>query len=260
MTYGEILGWYVNPDDALCAEHAPTAWAGGDYSTWNGFQGWESPAAITQDDESDSVTHCMTCGEVIPHRLTLEGYESISEALSNALDGNMGAAIERWMDEYGEHVPIPAHHDEYLGQFIAGYCHAMLWANLSDVRDTEGNGHDTRPEAWQTADGWQLAAFDAESQAEITRECEDFVRANWRDLAELAGTDYGWGDNGSPDPACVAASAGHDFALTRNGHGAGFWDRGLGDLGDRLTRAARAYGSSTAEFDSEDPSVPVTLI
>jgi hypothetical protein len=35
---------------------------------------------------------------------------------------------------------------------------------------------------------------------------------------------------------------GHDFWLTRNRHGAGFWDRGLGALGDRLTSAAHAYG------------------
>ena len=37
--------------------------------------------------------------------------------------------------------------------------------------------------------------------------------------------------------------AGHDLWLTRNGHGAGFWDRGLGERGERLSEAARAYGS-----------------
>ena len=36
--------------------------------------------------------------------------------------------------------------------------------------------------------------------------------------------------------------AAHDFWLTRNHHGAGFWDRGLGAAGERLTRAAYAYG------------------
>lgn len=39
-------------------------------------------------------------------------------------------------------------------------------------------------------------------------------------------------------------AVGIDFWLTRNGHGAGFWDRGLGERGDRLTTAAHAYGSS----------------
>lgn len=36
---------------------------------------------------------------------------------------------------------------------------------------------------------------------------------------------------------------GHDFWLTRNHHGAGFWDRGLGAVGDALTKASHVYGS-----------------
>lgn len=35
---------------------------------------------------------------------------------------------------------------------------------------------------------------------------------------------------------------GHDFWLTRNGHGAGFWDRGLGEVGDKLTAACKPFG------------------
>ena len=35
---------------------------------------------------------------------------------------------------------------------------------------------------------------------------------------------------------------GHDFWLTRNGHGAGFWDRGLGELGDELTKNTKPFG------------------
>jgi len=38
------------------------------------------------------------------------------------------------------------------------------------------------------------------------------------------------------------AAFGNDFWLTRNGHGAGFWDRGLGDLGDKLTKYAETFG------------------
>lgn len=39
------------------------------------------------------------------------------------------------------------------------------------------------------------------------------------------------------------AQVGHDFFLTRNHHGAGFWDRGLGEQGEALTKLAHAYGS-----------------
>lgn len=35
---------------------------------------------------------------------------------------------------------------------------------------------------------------------------------------------------------------GHDFWLTRNGHGTGFWDRGHGRIGEALTKAAKAHG------------------
>jgi hypothetical protein len=37
--------------------------------------------------------------------------------------------------------------------------------------------------------------------------------------------------------------AGHDLWLTRNGHGAGFWDRGLGDVGELLAIEAQNMGS-----------------
>lgn len=37
--------------------------------------------------------------------------------------------------------------------------------------------------------------------------------------------------------------AGHDFWLTRNHHGAGFWDRGLpADVSERLTKHSYEYG------------------
>ena len=39
-----------------------------------------------------------------------------------------------------------------------------------------------------------------------------------------------------------AEQIGHDFWLTRNHHGAGFWDRGLEALGERLTAAAQTFG------------------
>ena len=34
---------------------------------------------------------------------------------------------------------------------------------------------------------------------------------------------------------------GHDFWLTRNHHGAGFWDRGLGEVGDKLTEISETF-------------------
>jgi hypothetical protein len=39
---------------------------------------------------------------------------------------------------------------------------------------------------------------------------------------------------------------GHDLWLTRNRHGAGFWDRGIGESGRKLTELAKTYGTSDA--------------
>lgn len=39
------------------------------------------------------------------------------------------------------------------------------------------------------------------------------------------------------------SQAGHDFWLTRNGHGTGFWDGDWGKDGDKLTTMAKSFGS-----------------
>lgn len=41
----------------------------------------------------------------------------------------------------------------------------------------------------------------------------------------------------------------HDFILTRNRHGAGFWGRGAGGVGERLTNAAHGYGEVDLYLD-----------
>ncbi len=44
--------------------------------------------------------------------------------------------------------------------------------------------------------------------------------------------------------------AGHDFWLTRNGHGAGFWDGDYEESkGERLTEACKAYGELHVQVD-----------
>lgn len=88
---------------------------------------------------------------------------------------------------------------------------------------------------WQATDddgepleesGWQAGDVMPESVTEFAEDLADFWHGNHPDLQDL-------------DPGQV----GHDFVLTRNGHGAGFWDRGLGEQGDRLTAACRPYGT-----------------
>jgi hypothetical protein len=47
--------------------------------------------------------------------------------------------------------------------------------------------------------------------------------------------------------------AGHDFWLTRNGHGAGFWDGDWPESwGDRLTERSHTYGEVYLYLDDDD--------
>lgn len=52
-----------------------------------------------------------------------------------------------------------------------------------------------------------------------------------------------------------ASQFAHDFWLTRNGHGAGFWDRGLGEVGEVLTKAAKTFGSCDLYLSSVEMEI-----
>lgn len=75
--------------------------------------------------------------------------------------------------------------------------------------------------------------------AEMEKDCQTFFDINKADLQMF--TEQGYDE----------AAVGHDFWLTRNGHGAGFWDRDLGELGERLTQAAHDFGSCELYLGSD---------
>ena len=105
--------------------------------------------------------------------------------------------------------------------FFIAYVEAALWSST----DEDGEPLDSR---------YDEGDVDPETLAKMREDCEDFIKANEADLKlyieRMKSGEY----RGE-------ARAGHDFWLTRNGHGAGFWDRGLGELGKRLTEAAKVY-------------------
>lgn len=72
--------------------------------------------------------------------------------------------------------------------------------------------------------------LDPESLRKAIEECKAFQSENASALKRAYSTGY------------TETQAGHDFWFTRNGHGVGFWDRDLGDVGDKLSDAAHAYG------------------
>jgi hypothetical protein len=109
----------------------------------------------------------------------------------------------------------------YIDRFIQGYITCALWSSTDESREDGGDPLD---------DNYSIEDIAPETLAKMEADCNAFVLANLDDLMEY---------NEERD----AAHAGHDFWFTRNGHGAGFWDRGLGELGERLSKAAKVYGS-----------------
>ena len=115
--------------------------------------------------------------------------------------------------------------------FLRGYVEAMLWANTfvececGYCLEQEDVSH------WYQSPGrwWEDTPVDLGDAAAFW-ECFAYV---------ILSLDYGKrGENW-----CRAELAGHDFALTRNGSGAGFWDRGMGAIGDMLSEECKPYGS-----------------
>ena len=117
--------------------------------------------------------------------------------------------------------------DDKFGEFFDGYVTCALWTGVWG-EDPDSLVYDLDP-----------ALLSIETRAEMHEDCADFYIDNYEDILEFA--NFKVSSDGSTPFEC----AGHDFWLTRNGHGAGFWDRGLGDLGTRLAMSARAYGSQT---------------
>lgn len=97
--------------------------------------------------------------------------------------------------------------------FHAAYIEALFWSETDDSTGDDSN--------------YNVADLSIEACADIEQDCRDFYDAN---------VEYFGGER--------AASAGHDFCLTRNGHGAGFWDGDWwGETGETLTAACKPYGS-----------------
>ena len=103
-----------------------------------------------------------------------------------------------------------------LDKFTTAYLECALWSSTGD---------DSEPFDRH----YSISDFSDSAKESARRECEDF-RATNAELLDKSGLSN--------------EQAGHDFWLTRNRHGAGFWDRGLGEIGKELTAMAHPYGSA----------------
>lgn len=105
-----------------------------------------------------------------------------------------------------------------LDAFTRAYVECMLWAENDNSDDSGGD---------PLENNYTIDDFAPKSLIQIKEDCYSFQENN-KGLLEQSGLSV--------------ERQGHDFWLTRVGHGSGFWDEGLGELGDKLTTAAKTYG------------------
>lgn len=105
-----------------------------------------------------------------------------------------------------------------MNKITQAYLECALWSSTQD----DGSPFD---------DSYGIEDFHPDSVKKADEEISDF-------LSSLESENIQWREELSEE------QFGHDFWLTRNRHGAGFWDRGLGELGEMLTKWAHSYGSS----------------
>jgi len=135
--------------------------------------------------------------------------------------------------------------DAQLDEFTRHYLIAALWSSTT-------SGDEREP-----LDGYfDIDDIGPEARAKAISDCRNFQHEN-RALLKRAYAFYVANGNAAhPDAGSPEACAGHDFWLTRNRHGAGFWDRGMArELGDALTDAAHMSGEvNIDQFDMVDPT------
>jgi hypothetical protein len=124
-------------------------------------------------------------------------------------------AYPEWIET--DDVELVDDDDNGLDSFTEAYIECALWST-PDL-DQEGNS------AGNLDDKYGESDIAPATLASMREDCADFLQANRVDIGDRY------------------AQAGHDFWLTRNRHGAGFWDGDWNtEASERLTEASHAYG------------------
>lgn len=133
-----------------------------------------------------------------------------------------------------------------LSPFVKGYLEAAFWTSCNDMYDSEEwDSEEAQDDIRKGLCGGNIpkdsgyADLALTALNEVIDDCKAFQEYAADLLEEAYSRDYS------------EEQAGHDFWLTRNGHGTGFWDRDELDhegLGDRLAKRARKQGGVDAFY------------
>ena len=107
-------------------------------------------------------------------------------------------------------------------KFLRQYLETALWSTNDESDESGGEPFDAN---------YSISDFTQESLRKAKKDCDNFCEYAAKELDELK-VKHGADDGQN----------GHDFWLTRHGHGAGFWDRGYGKVGDEISKKSKSFG------------------
>jgi len=181
-----------------------------------------TPRSVLEDVADESWTDIELLAE---DEQIGEWMDAVSDAWEEGVSETFELSCERELIAVAE--PDRAAEE---AEFLRGYMECALWSS----NDENGKPLD---------DEYVTSDVSDDLKVRMSQDCAAFIRTvSWETLdrfSEVTGRDY--------------ASHGHDFWLTRNGHGAGFWDRYLEvstmpdrkraeNLGEAISVDARAAG------------------
>lgn len=102
-------------------------------------------------------------------------------------------------------------------KFIKAYIECALWTSTDETGDP--------------LEDYEVAE---ETKDKMAADCRDFLGLLEREELVIEYNHPEYTDD---------ELAGHDFWMSRNRHGCGYWDRGIGELGGILHQWAKTYGS-----------------
>lgn len=150
--------------------------------------------------------------------------ETKAVALYNESDPGTYGSRNLWTD-LGNYLQA---HDTAVSESASAYITAALWTATTEGDDGEDG------ELVQMDSRYTLADLAPATIAKAHDDLSRFLVTNRKDIAAAKAANPDYDD----------AQIGNDFFLTRNRHGAGFWDRGIGEAGDALTEAAHRAGET----------------
>lgn len=129
-----------------------------------------------------------------------------------------------------------------LDEFTKTYLVCSLWASLDPDHETDPENHGENLD-----DNYSIENFAPETLQRMIEDCQKFQQDNQELLNQCEDSDHPIPNSG------WLSHAGHDFWLTRNHHGAGFWDGDYPEeIGEKLTEYSHKQGELNLYAGDDD--------